>query len=163
MEKESGENDNFDTIVKALEEREKESKNNKPKRFVECEICHKKIRNKPDTIRSHKKYHEKKQEEKKPNQAKPVIEKEKMSVKPVSESPVKKPIKNMSMPEKKGLKINFADILLIGGLVCIGLLFMSLLKGSRPAESTMSSQAQAAEPVQQQITAPIAPPYPYYR
>src|SRR5271157_3938046 len=161
MENESGENDNFDTIVKALEEREKESKNGKPKRFVECEICHKKIRNKPDTIRSHKKYHEKKQEEKKPNQAKPTIEKEKMSVKPVSESPAKKPIKNMGMPEKKGLKINFADILLIGGLVCIGLLFMSLLK-ARPAENTVSTQVQTAEPVQQQ-TAPIAPPFPYYR
>src|SRR5271157_5276096 len=129
------ENDPFNSII--LDENEESGK---PKqRFIKCARCGKKIRNTPDKINGHERYCKRKKTDKKqvntrqPDQAKPVIEKEKMIINPVSETPAKKINKNTSMPEKKGLKINFADILLIGGLVCIGLLFMSLLKGSRPA------------------------------
>jgi hypothetical protein len=161
MEKESGENDNFDSIVKALEEREKESKNGNHKRFVECEICHKKIKNKPDTIRSHKKYHEKKQDEKKPVQAKPIIEKEQIKIKPVIEKPPTKNTKDSLISDVKGFKFNAADMILIGGLVFVGLLFISVIRPGRPAGNT-TAPIETAEPIQQ-TTAPIAPPYPYYR
>ena len=162
------ENDPFNSII--LDENEEEEKSKPKPRFIKCSRCGKKVRNTPDKIAGHERYCKRKTAEKtsdkkeKPETLKPVIEKEKIMVKPAdikaSEQP-KKTSNNSLISDVKGFKFNAADMILIGGLVFVGLLFISVIRPGRPAGNT-TAPIETAEPIQQ-TTAPIAPPYPYYR
>lgn len=183
------ENGDFNNFLEGLKGDEKNPAKQKTtashKRFVNCEICGKKVKNNPETISSHTAYCKKKKEKEKTVSAPaissktvilPAPEVKPDDKKPIKHTPVKKNIISPQGQNKAGFIDNLdLPLIIIGaGIIAAGLFFVSLVNPRRDSPAKIDTDAMAKTVTEAPITpqestqpapaiiTPPTPPMPIY-